>query len=636
MRRVVFGSLAALFVACGTSSPPSDTSDGGSAGNDAGGSSDGSNDGTVISDGGNPTDGGTTHDGSTPSDGATGVVSCTGTVSIAAAWPIDPALTPSSIATDAQGNIYLAGLLKGTGSFGTTMLTATGNVDFFLAMMNASGQPQWAYHYGSTNTFEDAGPLLAVDAAGDVFMAGFFSGSLHFGGTAPALTAIAVDAFAARFTSSGTGVWADRFGFDQGPYAITSIALDAHGDVMVGGTAGGTIVLGTTTWNAPDPPASGDSQAFIAKLYASDGSVAWSNASGGTLIADSALVTVDAAGRSALAMRVEGGSSVWGEVPEPDGGAFLTQRVGFDATGAATWSHFDVGAFPEAATTDEAGRISIVENSFGAWSTDGASFPDVGEVTIALLFDPNDGSYLSGAEAQPTFPWVGTSAPNGFTFASGQFQSSSASFGSITVPSPGAYALYVAELDPTSHFVSAIGFGGGNTQPTALGATPNGDVLVAGTTETAFTTSGASIPVGSFVVEIAPPVCANDLGPAVTQGDGGDLLDGAPPESDASPAMCPASQSAAVNGAACPVDMGCSYAGSTCCFCQPTACAGHPTTWVCNTLPTQNAACPATPPSPGDACPSGVDCNYCLSGGRFFADCTAGGWETGYAQIVCQ
>jgi hypothetical protein len=47
--------------------------------------------------------------------------------------------------------------------------------------------------------------------------------------------------------------------------------------------------------------------------------------------------------------------------------------------------------------------------------------------------------------------------------------------------------------------------------------------------------------------------------------------------------------------------------------------------------------CPASPPSPGTACPStSLQCNYCLSGGRFFAQCTAGGWETGYAQVVCQ
>jgi hypothetical protein len=27
---------------------------------------------------------------------------------------------------------------------------------------------------------------------------------------------------------------------------------------------------------------------------------------------------------------------------------------------------------------------------------------------------------------------------------------------------------------------------------------------------------------------------------------------------------------------------------------------------------------------------------YCLPGGRYFANCTAGGWDVGYAQLLCQ
>jgi hypothetical protein len=677
MRHVLWCAFAAIVVACGSSGSESPGADGGASASDDSGSPDATStgDGAAPVDAATPTDGSTPVDGSTPpadagptSDSgapvdagngmdatstdsgggndaapydagsdASGVVSCTGSASITGAWPLSAGLTPSAVGTDATGNVYVAGTLKGTASWGTTMVTATGNVDFFLGKMDATGHPLWIQHYGSTNTYNEFGPLISVDAAGDVFLAGFFSGSLSFGGTASTITAISVDAFTARVSTAGVGVWADHFGYDQGPYAVTSIALDAHGDVMIGGTAGGTIVIGNQTWTAPDPVASGDSQAFIAKIYATDGVVAWSNASGGDLVCDSALVTVDSAGRSALAMRVQKGSRAWGVVPVWDGGGSSEQRVGFDVNGTARWSHFDYGGYPQSASTDEAGRISLVVNTFGAWSTDGASLPDVGEASISVLFDPNDGEFLSAGESTPTFPWTGTTGANGFSFATGQFQGSPGRFGNITIPSPGSYALYVAELDPTSHFVSAIGLGGGNTQPTAITVGPSGNVLVAGTTQAAFTTPAGSVPIGGFVVQITPPVCATDLGPPVPQGDGspGDLLDGAAPEPDAGmPATCPSTQTLATNGAACPVDMGCAY-GNTCCICQPTPCGNKATTWTCTALPAQPAACPATPPQPGEACSAGTDCTYCEPGGRFFANCTAGGWETGYAQVVC-
>jgi hypothetical protein len=31
-----------------------------------------------------------------------------------------------------------------------------------------------------------------------------------------------------------------------------------------------------------------------------------------------------------------------------------------------------------------------------------------------------------------------------------------------------------------------------------------------------------------------------------------------------------------------------------------------------------------------------VTCKYCLPDGRFYAQCTAAGWNTGYAQVICQ
>jgi hypothetical protein len=69
---------------------------------------------------------------------------------------------------------------------------------------------------------------------------------------------------------------------------------------------------------------------------------------------------------------------------------------------------------------------------------------------------------------------------------------------------------------------------------------------------------------------------------------------------------------------------------------NPSDRGGQPTTWTCDPLGTPDSQCPAEPPAPLGTCPSGASCNYCLAGGRFFATCTAAGWATGYAQLLCE
>ena len=54
------------------------------------------------------------------------------------------------IATDPQGNIYVAGRFSGTATFGDTNspLTSYGDSDAFLAKYNNQGRLQWARKFG--------------------------------------------------------------------------------------------------------------------------------------------------------------------------------------------------------------------------------------------------------------------------------------------------------------------------------------------------------------------------------------------------------------------------------------------------------------------------------------------------------
>jgi hypothetical protein len=217
----------------------------------------------------------------------------------------------------------------------------------------------------------------------------------------------------------------------------------------------------------------------------------------------------------------------------------------------------------------------------------------------------------------------------------------------LTLPAGSAtnQPLFVAALDGVSNAVAVATLGATNdAQPLLMAVDPgSGKTFVAATLGTAFTSSIGPLEPGTLLAIFGPDPCddgAGPLGPSTgNPSNHADLLpDGGSPyvQTEAgSPAPCPASQAGAVNGAACPIAMGCSY-GTTCCICAPMTCDGASKTWTCDVLQ-NSASCPASPPSAGGACsPTSLICNYCLAGGRFFAQCTAGGWSTGYAQILCQ
>jgi hypothetical protein len=61
-------------------------------------------------------------------------------------WKL-PTVTPSGIAFDGQGDVYVTGIFQGTATFGTTTLTAPtspGNENMFLAKYDAGGNVLFA------------------------------------------------------------------------------------------------------------------------------------------------------------------------------------------------------------------------------------------------------------------------------------------------------------------------------------------------------------------------------------------------------------------------------------------------------------------------------------------------------------
>jgi len=88
------------------------------------------------------------------------------------------------VAVDESGNVYLTGMFSGSADFGDgkPLSSANGSGDIFVASYTAKGAHRWSKRFGDTG--EDGGDDVWIDASGNVYVAGSFSGGVDFGGPA--------------------------------------------------------------------------------------------------------------------------------------------------------------------------------------------------------------------------------------------------------------------------------------------------------------------------------------------------------------------------------------------------------------------------------------------------------------------
>jgi len=106
---------------------------------------------------------------------------------------------PLSVAVDASTNVYIAGYISGTGSFGTNSLVSAGPLAIFIAKYDGAGQALWARQI---DAYDPAviNPLgLSVAPDGSVFLAGRCNGTANFGNVSLTNTS----AFLAKYNSNG-------------------------------------------------------------------------------------------------------------------------------------------------------------------------------------------------------------------------------------------------------------------------------------------------------------------------------------------------------------------------------------------------------------------------------------------------
>lgn len=172
----------------------------------------------------------------------------------------------AAITSDASGNIYIAGSFAGTAdldvSAGTADSVSQGLNDGFVTKIDGSGNPIWIKTFGSTGN--DATSRITMDAAGNIYLVGTFTGTVDFDlgpGTADLTGNGFSPFFLLKLDASGNYIYASEPFTVTNSSAVFETVLDPAGNVYMVGRFSGSITIGADTYSA-----AGSADMFTAKF----------------------------------------------------------------------------------------------------------------------------------------------------------------------------------------------------------------------------------------------------------------------------------------------------------------------------------------------------------------------------------
>jgi hypothetical protein len=137
--------------------------------------------------------------------------------------PVNQNHYAGSIALDGNGNVFVSGFSTGNGT----------SDDFVTLAYSTSGTRLWTNRYDGPDSGSDQANAMAVDANGNVFVAG--------GTAAGGLT----EFVAIKYSNSGVPLWTNRYRGGGSTYGgASSVGLDAVGNVFLTGASTGSGTYG--------------------------------------------------------------------------------------------------------------------------------------------------------------------------------------------------------------------------------------------------------------------------------------------------------------------------------------------------------------------------------------------------------
>lgn len=192
-------------------------------------------------------------------------------------WITNTSLNGSSeigaLRADYVGNLNVAGQFLGKLGVKTVVLTSQ-TKKLFAGRITQAGT--WKDAIEATVSKESLINNLAIDKAGNTYIAGNFSGTAKFGNHTLSSNS-GWDGFLAKISSKQTHDWAIGF-YGPGMFdRVDSVEVNANGESIIGGRfSGATINIGSVVLSSK-----GGSDGLIAKID-SKGKVLWALAAGGS------------------------------------------------------------------------------------------------------------------------------------------------------------------------------------------------------------------------------------------------------------------------------------------------------------------------------------------------------------------
>lgn len=157
--------------------------------------------------------------------------------------PATGGFQPRALTTDAAGNIVGVGALVNAVpmDWGQGTLTSAGGDDALVIKFDSSGNTLWSKRFGDAQA-QDAWDV-ATDASNNIVVIGRVQGALDFG--AGMMSPSQATVYAAKLNPSGVGVWSKAFPAIAGtlPFS-TALAVDAFGNVAIAGQANEAMDFG--------------------------------------------------------------------------------------------------------------------------------------------------------------------------------------------------------------------------------------------------------------------------------------------------------------------------------------------------------------------------------------------------------
>lgn len=382
-----------------------------------------------------------------------------------------------SIAIDNNGNVYYTGVYSGTADFdpgpAVFNLTSIGSGEnIFVSKLDAAGNLVWAKSMGGAGG--GGGSSIAVDANGNVFTTGHYSGTGDFDPGPGIFNLNSGGVFISKLDAAGNFVWAKNIG-TEGDGAL-SIYVDASGNIYTTGKfysisdfdpGAGNFTLSNS--------GAGFSDVFVSKLDPA-GNFIWAKSMGGSDMEFGKSVFVDALGNVYTTGVLKSTSDF-----DPSAAVYNLTLTGMmdvfisklDASGNFVWAKTLAGSMDEngnSITVDAVGNVYTTGYFYGVCDFD----PGPSVYTLSATFSQD--VFVSKLDPGGNFIWVkqfsGDGDGNSITLdGSGNIYTTGHYYGTVDFdPGANSYTLatssppyadiFVCKLDASGNFNWVNGFGG--------------------------------------------------------------------------------------------------------------------------------------------------------------------------------